>query len=1634
MSSGDHPSNAGGEAPTIIADQFSAPSVSISEVEAGVKDPRKSARKYQTDLCKKALEENIIVYLGTGCGKTHIAVLLIYEMSHLIKKPEKNICVFLAPTVALVEQQARVIQESIDFKVGIFCGSSKHLKTHHEWEKEMEEYEVLVMTPQILLHNLSHCFIRIELIALLIFDECHYAQLESNHPYAEIMKVFYKPDAVKLPRIFGMTASPKFGKGASINSLETLLHAKVHSVEDKEELEQFVASPEVRIYYYHAASNSSDSPHTIYSKKLEDIKYQCVSMLRKKADDHTTLNNIKKTLQRLHGNLMFCLENLGLWGALQASRILLRGDHFERSEIIEAEEHCNDDSLYERYLAQVDSVFASDCMKVQVDGAEADLSSVEVLKEPFFSKKLLRLICILSKFRLQQDMKCIVFVNRIVTARSLSYILRNLKFLSSWKCNFLVGVHSGLKSMSKKTTNNILKKFRSGELNLLIATKVGEEGLDIQTCCLVIRFDLPETVASFIQSRGRARMPQSEYAFLVNSDNEKERNLIENFKKDEDQMNDEIVSRTSSSTFVDSEERTYKVDSTGAEISAVTSISLLHHYCSKLPHDEYFNPRPKLFYFDDADGTICHIILPANAPIHQIVSSPQSSMEDAKKDACLKACKELHQVGALTDYLLPDQEDEIVGLEEDAFDSDGCDGQGLRIMKTGDVNSRRELHEMLVPATLKEPWNEENNTVCLYSYFIKFSPTPPDRTYKDFGLFVKATLPQEAERMELELHLARGRLVKTELDPSGVVKFDKDEIMLAEKIQEMFLKAILDRSEFIPEFVSLGKSDFSNSSSLTYYLMLPVVFLENGSQMTVDWNLVRRCLSSPIFGVPEYTNEHMNNYLHLCNGRKSVEDVENSLVYVQCKNTFFFVSEIVKNKNGYCTYKDSMNHVDHYLDMFHFHLLYPEQPLLKAKQLFCMDNLLRKKGNSELREKEEHFVELPPEICQLKIIGFSKEIGSSLSLLPSIMRRLESLLVAVELKHRLSSSFPEGAEVTAYRVLEALTTEKCNEQFSLERLEVLGDAFLKFTVGRHLFLLHDALDEGQLTRRRSNLVNNSNLFKLATAKNLQVYIRDQPFDPSQFFAVGRPCPVICGKETETGIHPPQESSLENGANTEVSCNKNHHWLHKKTIADVVEALVGAFIVDSGFKAAIAFLKWIGINVDFKDLQVHNICSTSSIFIPLMSHVDTFSRMDTDKLENLLGYQFIHKGLLVQAFELLIDIYQRLEFLGDAVLDYLITSYLYSVYPNLKPGQLTDLRSVSVNNNSFADVAVHRSFHEFIICESSSLCESMNKYVHFLATPTSERGPVEAPCPKVLGDLVESCVGAILLDTGFDLRRVWEIALSFFDRILSFSRMQINPTRELRELCQTNSLVLKFTALKKGGTFSVDAEVKGKSFSIPASASNINKEAAKRMAAKELYSKLKAQGYKSKSKSLEEVLRTSPKMEAKLIGFDETPTPAIAPSNMVGSSAMKEPSRSRPEPKFRPIPLQYKKDRNRSVKSMGQPSSSCESQGIQNSEGVENNSQNGDLQTSGGLSKVTAKARLYELCAANYWKPPLFEVWKESGPSHLREYIMKVVVVVEEGENTMLECFGGPRPRKKDAAEHAAEGALWYLKHHGYLLD
>lgn len=94
----------------------------------------------------------------------------------------------------------------------------------------------------------------------------------------------------------------------------------------------------------------------------------------------------------------------------------------------------------------------------------------------------------------------------------------------------------------------------------------------------------------------------------------------------------------------------------------------------------YFDPKPKFFFFDDLEGTVCHIVLPSNCPIHRIVSTPQSSSEAAKKDACLKAIEELHKLGVFNDYLLPMQDKSY--LEGPMLNSSDSDNHGGLVTTT----------------------------------------------------------------------------------------------------------------------------------------------------------------------------------------------------------------------------------------------------------------------------------------------------------------------------------------------------------------------------------------------------------------------------------------------------------------------------------------------------------------------------------------------------------------------------------------------------------------------------------------------------------------------------------------------------------------------------------------------------------------------------------------------------------------------------------------------------------------------------------------------------------------------------------------------------------------------------------------
>ncbi|GLJ43003.1 hypothetical protein SUGI_0892520 [Cryptomeria japonica] len=1476
---------------------------SDNPAEKATKDPRAIARRYQLELCEKAKEENIIVYLETGMGKTLIAILLMVELAERVKKPGKNVFVFLAPTVPLVEQQADVIRKYTYFKVGKYYGEAKHSShAHQSWMEELENHEVLVMTPDILLHNLHHCFMKMELIEVLIFDECHHAQ--KRHSYAQVMKEFFKKDSEKRPRIFGMTASPIMGKGGSnqleyakgINTLEQLLEAKVYTVGDRSEIESFVPSPEMMVCYYDNKSHMDGGPITSCRDKLDKYRTQHISQVfscctgeNVEINKHDFNGTGKKTrsISKSYLEVMYCLSEIGLWGAKQAVKILL----LETADNANANEDDIDSDTRKSFLRDTFSIFDSVLIE---DGAKDDkLIAADSLVEPFFSSKVLALLEILIQYRNKKNVKCIIFVKRIIAARLLVQIINHVEVLDVWQSDFLVGHHSGLKAMSRAKMNNIVDDFRSGKINILVATNVAEEGLDIQTCSLVIRFDLPDTVASFIQSRGRARMLESEYIFLVERGNFAEEKLVKHFVTGEEQMTREVLDRTpeGADPYEDEEDQIYKVDSTKATISTGCSVSLLYHYCSKLSKDEFFCPVPEFSNFEEPGGVKCCISLPSNAPFRQVEGPICSSVEKGKRVACLEACKLLHSIGALNDYLLPAEDEQDEGSED-------CPRSDSR--KTKGAEMGMELYEMLVPVALKGGLNECTKPVCLNAYLLKFNPIPPDREYTQFALFIESTLPMQAATMKIELHLAHGRIVNTELIPCRSLEFDPIQLAEALKFQEIYLRIILDRADFENDYVEVGREDRNQGNPSTSYLLLPVQSCDAKKDITIEWKIIKDILSSPVFSLtsqkmPENFGEghllEMRDYLRLANGWVPMQTLKNSLVLTTHDNTFYCIVDILHqmNSNSKFGISSEYNYAEYFQKKHKVTLKYKDQPLLKAKQLFNLRNLLHARSQVNIQGQinrgdgtlEEKFVELPPELCIMKLVGFSKYLASSISLLPSMMHRLENFLVAIELKELLAASFPEGNQLCTSRVLEAITTERCMEGFSLERLEVLGDAFLKYSVSRRLFLVHDKLGEGQLTKKRSNAIKNLNLIKRAKVKGFQAYIRDEYFDPKHFFALGRPCKENCTPENVNEIHYYEGNIMKEKVDgVIVKCSKRHHWMHMKTIADVVEALIGAYLVESGFKAALSFLKWIGIEIDFDPLLIEDACIQSRNNLSLIDYINI------SNLEGLIGHKFLHKGLLLEAFthpsynEHNGGCYQRLEFLGDAVLDYIITSYLYSVYPDMGPGRLTDMRSMTVNNESFANVAVRKDLYTYLIQKSDSLSSAIDKYVCFINTHVNKDSydEVEPKCPKVLGDLVESFAGALLIDTGFDLEYVWKLMLKILEPIVTPETLRLQPVRELLEICQHHELKCKDQIERKGNEYLfqylVQLKVNGKEVMVYGSASRPNKNVAKKFAAQVAIRKLKAYNLEHPNKSLEVFFRTCKKNNAVLIGNDKTYRPGL----------------------------------------------------------------------------------------------------------------------------------------------------------------
>ncbi|XP_047327268.1 endoribonuclease Dicer homolog 3a-like [Impatiens glandulifera] len=1434
------------------------------------------------------MRRNTITVLGTGSGKTLIAVMIIKEMGLSLSSfpGRKKLIMFLAPTVHLVHQQFEVVKTHTSLRVDEYYGlkgvddwNSQH------WEKEVNANDVFVMTPQILLDALRKSFLSFDMIHLMVLDECHLAT--GSHPYAKIMKEFYH-ECDNKPKIFGMTASPVIRKGVTsdedcqeqISELESLLDSQVFTIETSKELDEVLyPAKESSIFY-----DSSVSFNLQLKEKMKCIweKYDSI-LLRLQESEPKQYKAVQKLLINDHAKILHCLQDLGLRCAYETIKMCAEKES-------NASEGCEYDggSSVQRKLFLEEVLFA--IVESLPNGHESLLETGSDFSKAvaigYISPKLYELIKIFQSFGGVMEELCLIFVERIITAKVIERVMKTITCLSHLTVSYITG-SSSTDGLTPKLQKDMLESFRSGKVNLLFTTDVLEEGIDVPNCSSVIRFDLPKTVRSHIQSRGRARQCDSQFIVMLERGNKTHTDEMFDIIKSECSMINTAITRdlaVACNSRVSTMEKTevYHVDATGASVTSDSSVQLVHRYCQNLPVYRGFMPKATFQISQCENLYQCTLTLPPNAAFQTLTGPTSKSSRLSKQLVCFDACKKLHQLGALTDRLLPLGKDSL-GKKSSPNIKNGSTGAG--------TTKRKELHGTTQVKALSGTWGEKVDGTTFYAYEIQFNCNLTWEKYGSFILLLESQLADDVGNVEVELFLV-SKFIKSTVSSSGQIHLTPDQVDKAMRFQELFFNGLYGKL-FIPcsrsegrkrEFL-LQKQDNKRLWDLSnMYLLLPLESTKtsyDGSPV-INWTGIQSCSSVIEFlkkndalgGDEQYVSENgiLSNpssesadIIKFANNSFDKNSLKGMVVMAIHTGKIYYILTVVDDSSAASPFEESpdgrpscfSSFSDYFKRKYMIKLAYPDQPLLLLKQSHNAFNLLVdfKKGgmcnkpgeSNDVVQKTLSNVHIPPEL--LVSIDVPREVLRSFYLLPSLMHRLESLMLANQLREEFASPSMDFC-ISSSLILEAITTLRCNESFSMERLELLGDSVLKYAVSCHLFLKYLNKHEGQLSGERIKLISNSFLHQRGTDNNLQGYIRDSPYDPRRWNAPGqmsiRPYPCLC--EVDTPNVPLDENFQTNNINIKLGmiCDKGHRWMGSKTISDCFEALIGAYYLGGGLRAAIHIMKRFGIDLDLDFSMVNETIKIASLrsYVPKNNNIED--------LESKIGYVFSNKGLLQEAITHSTEkesnfCYERLEFLGDSVLDILITMHLFQKHTDTDPGELTDLRAASVSNENFGYAAVKHNLHVHLQHGSEMLRSHISEFANSITFSDSTPNNKCLNVPKVLGDLVESIAGAILIDSKLNLDEVWRIFEPLLSPIVTPDKLELAPFRELMELCDSLGYFIKENSITRGEVVNAEIRLQLKDILLVGEGSGHTRKLAKGNAALILLKELKERGI-SHSKS------------------------------------------------------------------------------------------------------------------------------------------------------------------------------------------
>lgn len=463
-------------------------------------------RGYQVSIARVATRKSTLVVLPTGLGKTVIALLVIAEKL----KEEKGKILFLAPTKPLVLQHTSFLREHLalsEEEIIFFTGEVSPKKRAESWEKGT----IIVSTPQVVENDIISRRMDLSDVCLIVFDEAHRAVGE--YSYVFVADQYKKQCDQRLT--LGITASP----GGDVERI--LGVCKNLEISDIEIRTKYDRDVKPYVHEMDIVWKKIDVPHE-FAQIIQLLKKALSVRLKALKDaeviDSASLSTInRKKLLDAQGRIQDALKSGGskalfMLATLQNEALKI----YHAIELLQTQGTNAVRGYFQRLQNEAKSKGGSRASK-------------RIMNDPLVSEALayLKMLSIehpkiqhvidtvQDQFQKKPDSRVIVFTHYRDTALQVEEALKGKKLVKSVR--FIGQAARGEeKGLSQKEQAEILKRFREGVFNTLIATSVAEEGIDIPSTDMVVFYEPIPSEIRTIQRRGRtARQRAGRVVILI---------------------------------------------------------------------------------------------------------------------------------------------------------------------------------------------------------------------------------------------------------------------------------------------------------------------------------------------------------------------------------------------------------------------------------------------------------------------------------------------------------------------------------------------------------------------------------------------------------------------------------------------------------------------------------------------------------------------------------------------------------------------------------------------------------------------------------------------------------------------------------------------------------------------------------------------------------------------------------------------------------------------------------------------------------------------------------------------------------------------------------------------------------------